>query len=80
MRFVYFVCFDQIFEKLFFKGGSQVVNNHDDPNGFYVTPDGLYIPQQYVYYTPEPQFPAGQQPGTQPVDVAVLKDLIKKQV
>ena len=56
------------------------MNNYEDPNGFYVTPDGLYIPQQYMYYTPEQHFPAGQQPGTQPVEVAVLKDLIKKQV
>jgi len=51
---------------------------YDDPNGFYVTPDGLYIPQQYMYYTPEPQYPVT--PANPSVDTVALKDLIKKQV
>ena len=62
----------------FSSGGAQAVTGYEDPNGFYVTPDGLFIPQQYMYYQ-EPQFQVGQA-AAPPVDVTVLKDLIKKQV
>ena len=59
------------------------VPGFDDPNGFYVTPDGLYIPQQYMYFTPDQQYPAAGGPPVSPpgpVDTVALKDLIKKQV
>ena len=56
------------------------MQNSEDPNGFYVTPDGLFIPQQYVYYgAPEPQYTVNV-PTVPMVDNNDLKDLIKKQV
>ena len=61
-------------------GGGQSHQNYEDPSGFIVTPDGLYIPQQqYMYYSaPEPQYTVS--PPVVSADTAALKNMIKKQV
>lgn len=47
----------------------------DDDNGFFVTSDGLYVPQQFMYYNPPAdhhQYPV--------LDNSVVRDLLKKQI
>ena len=49
----------------------------EDDNGFFVTSDGLYVPQQFMYYnTPTPaehhQYPV--------LDNSVVRELLKKQM
>lgn len=64
---------------LFFIVGSYHAGGaYEENNGFYVTPDGLFVPQQFMYYngSSEQQFPA-----TAPVvDNSAVKDMIRKQM
>ncbi|XP_047127138.1 la-related protein 1B isoform X1 [Hydra vulgaris] len=56
--------------------GGRVSAGYEEQNGFYVTPDGLFVPQQHGgFYAEEPV-----QPITTIVDKTVLKDLIRKQI
>ena len=55
-----------------------MATGYEETNGFF-TPDGLFVPQQYVYQ--QYNEPAVQQfPQQSVTDVEVLKNLIRKQV
>jgi len=62
--------------------GGHAAGGYEDANGFFVTPDGLYVPQPYMYYNPE--LPPEQQfhPATAQAasETIVLKDLVRKQI
>ena len=52
--------------------------SYEEQNGFYVTPDGLFVPQQYMYFNAGPE---QQQVGAAPpIDTTAVKDMIKKQI